>query len=61
MQGSNDGENYTDIMTISNASTEMQYSETGNEEGYLFIRLIRPDTEVLNIHELELYTTIELP
>lgn len=60
LQGSDDGENYTDIMTISDAGTEMKYSETGADKAYRFVRLIRNDSEVLNIHELELYTTIGL-
>lgn len=58
LQGSNDGESYTDIMTISGAETSMKYAQTECTTPYKFIRLKRPDTEVLNIVELELYTTI---
>ncbi len=58
LQGSNDGDSYTDIMTVSGSSTsEMRYAETGSSEAYKYIRLIRKDSNVLNICELELYTT----
>lgn len=61
LQGSNDGENYIDIMTITDASSsEMKYAKTGATEAYKFIRLKRPDNEVINIYELELYTTITM-
>lgn len=57
LQGSNDGTNYTDIMTIENASvTELNYAYTGCTTAYKYIRLKRNDTTVLNLFELKMYT-----
>lgn len=59
LQGSDDGIEYINIMTISDANTnQMVYSETGCTDAYKYIRLIMPGSNVLNLYELELYTVL---
>ncbi len=62
LQGSDDGQTYTDLYTIQNSSdSEMRYvgmEQFQDQKAYRYIRLMGPEFAVLNLYELKLYTVI---